>query len=328
MVPTDDQIRELVRRFATLDMTGWDDAAFDRAAAHLGWRPVTDDAGARPSRTEWYDTGIGTGQGYLARNGADDEGSTVSVSMGDGDELFLRVRSALVDELGAASIMRGPGPLLRWRGPVRLLELERIGDRAHLAVRPTEAVENDEYRTAKWAEPDDGLGLLGYWQVIGRGPELDGTSFPGGYWADDWTEFEERLATTLSAVVRDFALLDGPGHFTVVVRTPGDRRFVQWTTDEDWTLHIEAGRPSDADAAWPDAMTALGWDLANTPDDEPCVAHAFPALDVDGAATAARMLVGALRSFGVAFEDLWHQVISPNVDLLGIGIPTRHGDRF
>ncbi|WP_026413266.1 TY-Chap domain-containing protein [Actinomadura oligospora] len=326
MAPTDDQARDLVRRFATLDMTGWDDPAFDRAAAHLGWRPK-DAAEGRGSRSEDYDAGPGTSYGLFFRGGADHHETRVLVRVGEGDELFLRVRSALMDELGAPSIMRGPGPLLRWRGPVRLLELERIGDGAFLTARPTEAVENDEYRTAKWAEPEDGLGLLGHWQVVGRGPELDGLFLPGGYWADDWTEFEERLATTLHSVVRDFALMDGPGHFTVVVRTPEDH-YVQWTTHPDWTLEIHASLTGDRDSAWADTMTGLGWLLSDVTEDDFCVTREFPALDDEDAKTAARMLVGALRSHGVAFEDLWHEVISPNVDLLGIGIPTRHGARF
>ncbi|MEV4253086.1 hypothetical protein AB0J52_07930 [Spirillospora sp. NPDC049652] len=325
MAPTDDQVRELVRRFTALDMTGWDDPAFDRALARLGWQP-TPDAGRQGVRSEEYDTGLGTGRARVARHGADDGETGLHVRVGEGDELFLRVRSALVDELGAPSIMRGPGPLLRWRGPVRLLELERIHDGVHLSVRPTEAVENDEYRTAKWAEPEDGLGRLGYWQVVGSGPDLDGLLIPGGYWADDWTEFEGRLATTLRSVVEDFRLMDFPTYFTVVVHA-SDHHFVQWTTDRDWTLHLEAALTGDPGSAWADAMTGLGWQIPDLPDDFSCATREFPTLGPEEAERAARMLVGALRSYGVAYEDLWHQVISPDLDLLGIGIPSRRGGR-
>ncbi|MEV5571766.1 hypothetical protein AB0L06_17075 [Spirillospora sp. NPDC052269] len=133
MTPTDDQVRELVRRFVTLDMTGWDDAAFDRALVHLGWSPRQDAVEERFPGSGDYDTGLGTGYGSCYRHGAGDE---------------------------------------------------------------------------------------------------------------------------------------------------------------------------------------------------PCVAHEFPALGDEEAETAARMLVGALRSHGVDFDDLWHELISAQPDLLGIGIPTRRGARF
>ncbi|MCP2342823.1 TY-Chap domain-containing protein [Actinomadura rupiterrae] len=325
MSPTDDQIRELVHRFATLDMTGWDDAAFDRAAAHLGWRPAASVPEWRRS-DELYDTGLGTDHGSFARHGSGSEESRISVRVGEGDELFLRMRAALQRRLRKPSVMRGPGPLLRWRGPVRLLELERMSDAAYLTVRPTEPVENDEYRTAKWAEPEDGLGLLGYWQVVGRGPELEGAFFPGGYYADDWDEFEERLARTLESVVGDYGLLEKDGHFTVVVHAPGDR-FVQWTTGLDWSLYIEAGKPPGHGGAWVDAMTELGWPMADSARNEPTVGHEFPVVGAEEAATAARMLVGALKSHGVDFEGLWYAPISADPDLLGIGLPTRPNGR-
>lgn len=327
MTLTDDPMRELVRRFVALDMTGWDDAAFDRALAHLGWSPAKDSAEGWRPKGEWFDTDLGTGSGTFSRHGADDDQTGIRVRVGDGDEVFRKVRAALEEELGAPTVMRGPGPLLRWRGPVRLLELERFSGTTYLEVKPAEGVENSEYRTAKWAEPEDGLGVLGYWQIVGRVPEAEGMSIPGGYWADGWKEFEDRLTTTLWSVVEDFALMDGPDDFITVVQTPGDC-FVQWCTLSGWSLRIEARILSERDAAWTDAMTALGWEVADVPATEPTVAHEFGTLGRDEAATAARMLVGALQAGGVAFEDLWHQVIAPDVDLLGIGIPTRHGDRF
>ncbi|MFC4907682.1 TY-Chap domain-containing protein [Actinomadura gamaensis] len=331
MAPTSDQLPELARRFAALDMTGWDDAAFDRAVTHLGWRRTQDGSeGGTPLRTdrEEYETGLGTGPGLLARHGSDDERTGISVRVGEAGEFFPRLRAALEDALGAPSIMRGPGPLLRWRGPVRLLELERLGDDAYLRIVPTEAVENDEYRTAKWAEPEDGLEQLGYWQIVGRGPELAGLFLPGGYYAEDWAEFENRLATTFSSILNDFSLLEKRDDFTVVVRTPGEHGFVQWTTDRDWGLHIEAAIPPDHDPAWRETMTGLGWPLDDTPEGEFCVADDFSEPGTDEANIAARMLVGALKSYGFPFEDLWYERISRDPDLLGIGLPTRHGDRF
>ncbi|MGI5200315.1 TY-Chap domain-containing protein [Spirillospora sp. CA-108201] len=328
----DDQIRELVRRFATLDMTGWDTAAFDQALAHLNWQPWRYSADEQKWKREFprlwdreeYDTGLDTGRGCFSRHGADDVRSSISIRVGEGDELFLRLRSALERLLGPPSIMRGPGPLLRWRLPVQLLELERgSGGHTALGIRPTAAVEEDEYRMSNWAEPEDGLGVLGYWQVIGQGADW----VPGGYWTDDWTQLEERLAATLQSVVQDFALLDGPGHFTVVVRTGVDRSFVQWTTHSGWTLQIEAGVPDDSGPSWSEAMAELGWQPSDSPDTEGCVIRRFPTLDAQEHTTAARMLVGALQSYGVAFEDLSYQVISPDVDLLGIGL-TRYENRI
>lgn len=340
---TADQVGELARRFATLDMTGWDDAAFDRALTHLGWRPTRASAEEREqSRTyprlwdyedfrpgckgeshEAYDTGLGTGLGQMARHGSD-IGSEISVPVGEGQEVFRQLRAALEEILGAPSIMRGPGPLLRWRHPVRLLELEHAGDHTSLRVSPTDAVDRDEHLASNWGEPEYVLEQIGYWQVLGRGWDWA----PGGSWADDWPEFEERLATTLRSVVRDFALLDIPDRFTVVVCTPQDRRFVQWTTFEDQTLHLQARIPDDPDPGWSEAMAELGW---QPPDDralEGLLVRDFPAFDWQHANTAAHMLVAALRSYDVPFEDLWHEVISPDVDLLGIGLPTKQGGRI
>ncbi|MFI0353497.1 TY-Chap domain-containing protein [Actinomadura sp. 9N407] len=343
MSPADDQLRELVRRFATLDMTGWDDAAFDRALTHLDWRPPQPSAeeprrelkyprmwnyedyrqGCHGESHEEYDTGLGTGLGEVARHGSE-TGSEISVPVGEGTDLFLRLRSALEDTLGPPMITRGPGPLLRWHHPAQLLELEHASGYTSLRVVPTEAVEKDEYTSAKWAEPEHGLEQLGYWQVAGPGADWT----PGGYWADDWSQFEERLATTLRSVVQDFALLDGPGHFTVVVRTPENYRFVQWTTLADWTLQIQARVPDDLGHAWSEPMAELGWRPSDPSDIEGMVVRDFRVLGPQEATTAARMLVGALQAYGVAYEDLWYELISPNVDLFGIGLPNRHGGRI
>ncbi|MFC9971136.1 hypothetical protein ACFVH6_09570 [Spirillospora sp. NPDC127200] len=337
MPPTDDQIRELVRRFTCLEVNGWDEAAFDHARAHLGWSPAQYSAREQEwaarfpnlRRGEEYDTGLGTGRGSFTRSDTMYDRPSIQVRVGQDDDLFRSLRSALEESLGSPSIMRGPGPLLRWRGSDRLLELERIRGSSYLAVRPTEAVEADEYQTAKWAESEDGLGQLGYWQVTGRGPEMMGTFIPGGYWVDSWEKFQEELAETLRSVVQDFTLLDGPGHFTVVVHTPGDRRFVQWTThDPDWTLEIQAAIPPNADSAWKANMAEAGWLAASDPSvKDHVLVRLFPDLDMEGAATASRMLVDALCSYDVPFEDLWHQVISPDVRLLGIGLPTHPGGR-
>jgi hypothetical protein len=343
MPAADDQLRELARRFAALDMAGWDEAAFDRAIDHLGFRPPREPAGeGRRSRYprlwnyedyrpgcdgeshEMYDTGLGTGPGEVARHGSE-IGSEISVAVGEGEEVFHRLRSALEEVLGPPSVMRGPGPLLRWRHPVRLLELEHADGFTSLRVSPTDAVERDEHLSANWAEAEDGLEQLGYWQILGRGWDWA----PGGYWADDWDQFEERLAVTLRSVVRDFALLDVPGPFTVVVCTPGEYQFVQWSTFEDRTLHIETHvPPGDSAPAWSEAMAELGWRPPASADFGDLLTRDFPTLGWPEAETAAGMLVGALKAYGVDFEDLWHEVISPNVDLLGIGLPTRPGARF
>jgi hypothetical protein len=287
----DDQVRELVRRFAALDMTAWDDAAFDRALATLGWRPTQASAeerkqsrryprlwnyedfrpGCKGESHEQYDTGLGTGLGEVARHGSD-IGSEISVSVGEGEELFRRLRAALEETLGPPSIMRGPGPLLRWRHPVRLLELEHAGGRTSLRVSPTDAIDRDEHLTSTWAESEAALEQIGYWQVLGRG------------W--DWA--------------------------------PGG---------EDRTLHLQARIPGDPGPGWSETMTELGWQPPDDPDLEGLLVRDFPAFDWQQAGAAAHMLVGALRSYCVPFEDLWHEVISPDVDLLGIGLPTEHGDR-
>lgn len=328
MALSDDQVRELVRRFAAVEMDGWDDAAFGRAREVLGWRaPEYSEKEPRSRRgvpsaeREEYDTGLGTDRGVFERHGAGDERSQIRVRAGEGDGLFRRLRAALEAELGGPSILRGPGPLLRWRGSVRLLELERTRDGVHLRIRPAAVVENAEYQTARWGDAEYGPAVLGYWQVVGRRTDEADLFVPGGYLADGWARFEEMLATTLGSVVQDFALLEDLGAFIVVVPTPEDRRFVQWWASES-TLEIEAAIPDEADAAWSAAMAELGWRPSDSPDTAGRVIREFPALGDEEAATAARMLVGALRSYGVAFEDLWHQVISPNVHLLGIGLPS------
>ena len=343
MSPTDDQIRELVRRFATLDMAGWDEAAFDRALAHLGWRPPEASAdeprrrqryprlwnyedygrGCDGESHEEYDTGLGTALGEVARHGSE-VGSEISVPVGEGPEVFRRLRSALEEALGPPSFMRGPGPQLRWRHPVRLLELEHAGGYTSLRVSPTDAVDRAEHLWAEWGEPEYRLEQFGYWQMFGRGWEWA----PGGHWADEWAQFEEMLADTLHSVVRDFALLDEPDRFTVVVCTPDDFRFVQWTTSEDRGLHLQARVPGGSGPGRQEAMAELGWQPPDSRDLEGFVIRDFPAFGRQEATTAARMLVGALQSYDVAFEDLWHEVISPDVELIGIGLPARHGARI
>lgn len=324
----DDWIHELAHRFATLDMTGWDDAAFDRARAHLGWQPrryTTEEQELRQAHPELvrsqeeFDTGSGSGTGRFARRGAEDAGSRISLAAG-GAEAFPRLRSALEELLGPPFSMRGPGPVLRWRDPVRLLELEHDGG-ARLTIRPTDPVEADEYQASKWAEPEDGLQELGYW--LAPGPEMD--FVPGGYFAQDWAQFEQWLATTLRSVIGDFALLDPDTHFTVAVRTPSGH-CAQWTTLPGWSLRLEARDPDVP--GWRQSMAELGWQPPG-PDDEPdWLVREHPVVDDQAAATAARMLVGALRSYGDPFEELWYLLISPDIHLLGIGLPDRQGSRF
>lgn len=327
----DDQVRELVRRFAAVEMAGWDDAAFERAREVLGWRTAeySDDEQRRRlkyppvSTREQYETGFGADRGVFARHGAADENSQISLRVGDGDALFRRLRSAFEDVLGPPSVMRGPGPSLRWRSPVRLLELERRWGGVHVSIRPAVAMERAEYRMARWGEAEDGLGMLGHWQVVGRREDV---FVPGGYLAAGWAEFEERLATTLESAVQDFALLNIAEDFLVVVRAPGVRRFVQWST-RGRSLRIEAGVPDGYDPAWSAAMTGLGWEPPDPENDEHLAFGELAMLGKEEAATAARMLVGALRSHGAALEDLWHEVISPDVHLLGTGLPSSPGGR-
>ncbi|WP_262401567.1 hypothetical protein [Actinomadura sp. CNU-125] len=96
---------------------------------------------------------------------------------------------------------------------------------------------------------------------------------------------------------------------------------MQWSTREDWSLQIEAFIPEDAGPGWSDAMAALGWHPSDSSDTDGLVIGRFPNAGAEEATTAARMLVGALRSYGVAFVDLWYQLISPDMFLLGIGLP-------
>ncbi|MEU4332542.1 TY-Chap domain-containing protein [Nonomuraea dietziae] len=330
MTPDDAQLRELVRRFATLDLAGWDDASFDRAREHLGWQAAvySPEQEARRARfprlysAEEYDTALGAESGTFARHGADDVRTRVSLRAGQGDELFLALRSLLEELLGPPSLLRGPGPLLRWRGPVRLLELERVRGTAYLRACPAEAIEKDEYRTAQWAEAEDGLGQLGYWQMIGRRPEATDLFIPGGYAANDWAEFEERLAETLRSVVADFALLAPSSHFTAVIRTPRERAYAQWTTDPAWGLEIQAAIPAEPSPTWESDLIGLGWSPPDSPDTEGRLIRRFPVLGPEEAQTAARLLVAALRTYGVPFADLSQLVISPPVHLLGLGLPT------
>ncbi|RSN68561.1 MULTISPECIES: hypothetical protein [Actinomadura] len=337
MPPTDEQIQGLVKKFVALDLRKWDDAEIDQALAFLGWRraqgkvrgyPVSycyEDyaAGCHGETHEMYDTGLGPGE--VARHGGE-YGSEISVGVGKGDDVFGLVREALVDFLGPPSITRGPGPLLRWRDPLRMLEVDRCGEHSTLRVVPTEAVDLEEWRTSKWADEDTGLELLGSWQMVGPGAEW----FPGGFWSeeDDWGQFENRLAVILQSVVEELPLLGVSQHFTVVVHLPNEVGFVQWTTYDDWTLRIEASVPRPSPRpGWAEEMAELGWrpweeDLSLL------LVREFPTVGWQEAKTAARMLVGALRSYGGDFEDLWHQVISPDIWLLTIGLPDREGGRF
>lgn len=310
-------IRELARRFATVDMTGWDDDAFDRARAHLEWQPPRHTT-SQQDRVE-YDTGLGANRGLFARHGADDAESRISFRAGTDTATFHQLRSALDELLGPPFSTRGPGPVLRWRDPVRLLELAH-DDGAHLTIRPTDPVEANEYRTSKWAEPEDGLQELGYW--LAPGPEMD--FVPGGYLAQDWAQFEEWLATTLRSVIGDFGPLVPDTHFTVAIRTPD--HCAQWTTRPDWSLRLEAMDPDIP--GWRQSMAELGWQPPGSHDEPNWMVREHLKVDEQGAATAARMLVGALRSYGDRFEELWYLLISPDIHLLGIGLPDRQGGRL
>ncbi|GAA4099989.1 DUF6301 family protein [Actinomadura miaoliensis] len=322
---TDAEIEELIRRFAALDMGEWDRAAVERAATELGW-PIRRDydrlalqaslsaghARAYPDTTSdpRRDNGYQSLEYQLAELARGDDPQVLT-------EVFQAARRAAERRLGPAPIRGGDGPWLRWRRPVSLLEIERTSRTVELRLRPTQVVENAEYRVGKWGDRDFAVATIGSWlSVARRDASLEGLWLPGGFEAETWQDFQQWLAETLRALVSDVPCL---GEDLVMVLSPGDGsgRFVQLTIDDAGLLHMEAGRMPDD----PNTLAAMGWEEH----DEYVVAIDLDTPTGPEVDTAARMLVETLRAHRVDLPELSHQAWFNNSDhdliLLGLGLP-------
>ncbi|WP_329520260.1 DUF6301 family protein [Spirillospora sp. NBC_01491] len=322
---TNAEIDHLVHRFDILDLEQWDRGAMERAAAGLGWRLRSELAegltfiGPLPDGWNFAYRGHVHGspregaftmlECELARTG-----ETAVLT-----EVFLAAKAAAEKRIGPAPIWRGPGPVLRWRRPETLLEIERTGNTVRLRLLPADVAENHEYQLAKWGERDDAVAEIGVWQATTtEGAALEGVFVPGGHLAETWDEFGEWLEETLAALSGAMGPLDQE---VVLVMAPVTDRypgFVQLRCDAR-LLHLEAG----TEGLDPRKAAELGWQQ----DDAENLVHVIDfghprPSDIEA---AARVLVNTLRVQDVPLDDLhctaWLGKGGYSLDLYGLGIP-------
>ncbi|WP_067485983.1 hypothetical protein [Actinomadura hibisca] len=294
----DAEIKALIRRFAALDMGDWDRAAVDRAAAVLGWK-VAAGRGAVALHG-----GLPTGPGHaypdeLSEPPRQHGYESFSCPLARGrdrpalNEAFRTARRLAEDLLGPAPLRGGPGPWLRWRRPVSLLELERTASSVEVCLRPAEVVEADEHRAVEWGDRDIAAEVVGIWLGETPHPSCAETSLPGHCVAESWKELREWLEETLRTLVEDLPALDDPTVVSLVSADASDPHQVRFLVDGGSPLRLEAT-----------STARLREERSWRENDGRTLTAEFPSPHRVHIRAAAEILVDALRTYGLPLETL------------------------
>lgn len=234
----------------------WSRVAMERIVDAIGWEAHSE-AGAESGalRSE-----SGAGSLWVNRSGTDDH------RYGFGEfcyaklalripEVTLRIAylSALdlcVRELGAPSLVGGPYAFATWRRGAITLTLSRretwlSAGSVEFALRPTEAVENEDYTYSKWDE----LWEPSYWWRVRPDRNADrsdvvGMYTPGAPRALDWEAFDERLDQVFGSLGADLPFVFRFATTVVwVITTDADSGFVAqgWFSGDECRVEIHEG---------------------------------------------------------------------------------------
>jgi hypothetical protein len=324
---TDAEIAVLVARFDTMSMGDWDRHTVERVAADLGWT-----SGSESSYGLTFVGPLPRGRGYAYRGhpfGTPRESfSSLECDLAVTDDqavveaVFRAARRAVEARVGPAPIMRSPGPVLRWRRPETLLEIEWAGDRVVLRLLATKVVEKYERELAEWGERDDCVAELGVWQgYIHRHPQLRDVFIPGVRLAGTWEELGRGLRETLEALLRDLGRLDESFHMIIRPVDEDVEGFAQFACGPD-ELSLEA--PDGALAPLSQTPSGAGPQRGSGPGG--LAEIRIPNPGPDDAEPAARALIRALRVQNLNLQDLGHMAwLSMEGDhgphLIGLGLP-------
>ncbi|MEU0808609.1 hypothetical protein [Streptomyces sp. NPDC005970] len=349
----DSQISGLVTGLAALDLGDWARPDITRVLSELGWTRAEEDAAT--TRLWTLRTGLPTGDAYAYPGESTGFRPSLTVSLANhgtdaerAAEVFHTARRAAERLLGHAPLRGGPGPWLRWRQPRTTLQLRfRGGWRqdgedvrpeagVSLEVLPTEQFEYRELRTFQHT-PEDAPYL---WCRLVHCDAAEGMLLPGDARAEGWKDFEERLERTLEALLDDAPLL-GELPLTLMLSgpsldgTPDCACYIKLTDDglrlesaldpypNVLSTLIELGWTPPSDD-WIAALTSDDWDWFQEPSGEANFTHHLPGPGrgpaAKQAATAARLVVGALRTVATEPAELSYWV-GRNGENTGMRLP-------
>ncbi|WP_439678694.1 hypothetical protein [Embleya sp. MST-111070] len=323
---TDAEIADLVARFDTMSMGEWDRDAVERAAAGLG-RPSGSDGTSRLTFVGPLPHGRSRAhRGHVLGSPREGCFTSLECDLARGEDVavveavFRTVKTAVEARMGPAPIVRSPGPVLRWRRPETLLEIEWDRNGVQLRLLATKVVEKHEHALAEWGERDDCVAELGVWQgYIHRHPGLLDAFIPGVRRAETWEELGRGLRETLEALLTDLGRLDEDFHMVIQPTDEDAEGFVQFACGPD-ELTLEAA--DGVLAPLPGSRT--GPQLGSGP--SRLAEIRIPNPRPSDAEPAAQALVRALRAQNLNLDDLGHMAwLSLEGDyaphLIGLGLP-------
>ncbi|WP_405615071.1 DUF6301 family protein [Streptomyces sp. NBC_01511] len=336
---SDARIGDLIRSFSALDLGSWERPDIERVLAECGWSLVEERGGSLS-----FSTGLPTGVGYASTDLDDSPALTLTLARGLGHaeaaEVFHTAAGHAEDVLGVPPLRGGPGPWLRWRRPGTTPRLRFRHGSANeatagvvLELLATDRYENQETRAAQHLGKQPSS-----WFRTVHTAATDGMFTPGNDVAEDWADFEHRLARTLHALVRDVPMLgELPLSLVIDERDDGERTPAEIPTCfvrlADGVLRVES--PADPKPDLVLTLTELGWtppskewitvlttdDWSNAPDDgSPSFFRDWPMTSRTAADDAARLVVGALRAVGASLPALTYWV-GRNGDNTGVRLP-------
>ncbi|AHH18543.1 hypothetical protein NONO_c37590 [Nocardia nova SH22a] len=200
---------------AQADPGDWSRSAVNPIVDAIGWKADTDaeakygglwsKSGAwslRVGRSDPGDHRYGFGEFYGAELSLRIPKDTAQIA-------YLTALDLCVRELGAPSFVGGPHAFATWRrGPITLTlsRLEpRLGSaQIEFVLRPTEAVENEDYTHSQWDE----LWEPSWWWRVRPDRDADrsdivGMYTPGAPLVRDWEAFDERLDKVFGSLGAD-----------------------------------------------------------------------------------------------------------------------------
>ncbi|MFI6865888.1 DUF6301 family protein [Nocardia sp. NPDC050406] len=206
-----------ISSLAHADPGSWSRAEMEGVLAAIGWPPVT------TSEPEALRAKSDSSSLWVTRSDDDDrryrfgEYRSVRLSHRVPENVlriaYLTALDLCVRELGAPSFVGGPGALATWRrGPVTVTLSRRLAwlgsGSLELALRPTEATENEDYT---WSEYDEQWEPAFRWRVRpdrdADRSDISGMYFPGAPRSRDWDDFEERLDDVFGSLGADLPVL-------------------------------------------------------------------------------------------------------------------------
>ncbi|MFI6288867.1 DUF6301 family protein [Streptomyces sp. NPDC051018] len=336
---SDDQIGDLVRAFAVIDLGDWGRPDIERVLAEHGWS-----LDREREKVLCFSTGLPTGSGYADTDTGYSPALSVTLADGVGHaeavEVFHTARRYAEELLGPAPMRGGFGPWLRWRrdGATPRLRFSRASREPVTASVRLELLATDPYEYRE-ASAVDHLGEPPYsWCRIVHTDEMEGVLIPGDTIAQSWEDVERGMAGTLEDLAEDLPVL-GEQPLTLLIedwsddsREPTDKPtcYVRFT---DGVLTVECPAsptpelvPVLTELGWTEpsadwaAVAAGEWDWTSDPEGNPSFSREWPTTSPAAPADAARLVTGALRATGATLPGLSYWV-GRNGESLGVNLP-------